>query len=385
MNKHLAALNFLVDCLSLEQTGRFADVQKKVRSNSLSWKALVDLANNQLLTPALWVSLKRSGLSDELPLDLVSYLSELHRLSTERNVQLRRQLLQAVRQLNQAGITPVLLKGAAHLVSSTYADPGVRIMSDIDLLVDKDQADTAYDSLLELGYKPDESCLKDYGSDHHHCPPLSRPGDYGNVEIHRALMVDGYADILSTGEALADAGSISCEGLSMKVLSPTHRILHNLVHSQLTDANYVTGIIPLRSLNEVAVESRHAPAPVDWGFISRRMAESGRAEVLRAYLYMAHSLLGMPWPPGQRTTLGARLYSMRCKLQLAWGWFIIWGIRWGRFSRTNIRRLYGCGNGVIELNRARARYARQTLIRYIARISGSLRFDRLMNRAVGST
>lgn len=384
MNKHLAALKFLVDCLSLEQTGRFADVQKQVRSNSLYWEALVDLANNQLLTPALWVSLKRNGLSDELPLDLVSYLSELHRLSTERNVQLRRQLLQAVRQLNQAGITPVLLKGASHLVSSIYADPGVRIMSDIDLLVDKDQADAAYDSLLELGYKSDESCLKDYGIDHHHCPPLSRPGDYGNVEIHRALM-DGYADILSTGEALADAGSISCESLSMKVLSPTHRILHNMVHSQLIDANYVKGIIPLRSLNEVAVESRHAPAPVDWGLISGRMEESGRAEVLRAYLYMAHSLLGMPWPPGRRAALGARLYSMRCKLQLAWDWFKIWGIRWGRFSTTNIRRLYGCGNGFIELNWARARYARRRLIRYIERIFGSLRFDRLMNRVAGST
>ncbi len=367
MNQHLAALQFLGDCLSLEQTGRFADVQKQVRSNSLSWKAVVYLANNHLLTPALWMSLERSGLSDELPLDLVSYLSELHGLSTERNVQLRQQLLQAVQQLNQAGITPVLLKGAAHLVSSIYADPGVRIMSDIDLLVDKDQVDAAYSSLLKLGYKPDESCLDYYGNDHHHCPPLFRPGDYGTVEIHRYLM-GGYADILSAGEVLADARSISCEGLSMKVLSPTHRILHNLIHSQLVDAHYVTGIIPLRSLNEVAVESRHAPAPSDWGFISRRMADSGQAEVLQAYLYMAHSLLRMPWPPCQRATLGARLYSVRCKRQLAWGWFNIWGIRWGRFSATNVRKLYGCGNGVIALNWARARYAQHMLIRYIARI-----------------
>jgi hypothetical protein len=83
---------------------------------------------------------------------------------------------------------------------------------------------------------------------------------------------------------------------------------------------------------------------------SRRMAENVRAEVSQAYLYMALSLLGMPWPPGQRATLGTRLYSIRCKLQLSWDWFNLWGMRWGRFSKTNIRKLYGCGNGVIELH-----------------------------------
>ncbi|VAW80813.1 hypothetical protein MNBD_GAMMA13-1937 [hydrothermal vent metagenome] len=367
MNPRLVALEFIGNCLSLESPERYLTLQQQMQADALSWEAVVELANNHLLAPALWISLQKKGLSRELPSDLANYLSDLHGLSIERNIKLREQLLEAVGQLNQSGITPVLLKGAAHLVSSMYADPGVRIMSDIDVLVDRQQTDAAYDCLLGLDYKPDESCLDDYGHDHHHCPPLFRPGDYATVEIHRNLM-DGQSKILSASEALADARAVNYEGLAMKVLSPTHRILHNLVHSQLVDAHYMAGVIPLRSLNEVAVESLHASEPPDWKFISGRLLQNGHAAVLHAYLYMANSLFDMPWPPNQRTTLGARLYSVRCKRQLAWDWFTIWGIRWGRFSATNIRKLYPCGDGVIELNRARAHYARQMLVRYVTRI-----------------
>jgi len=115
----------------------------------------VSLANNHLLTPAMWVVLKKKNLTDELPDELRDYLRELHQLSKERNAQLRAQLLEAVRQLNRIDITPVLLKGAMHLVTDVYGDTGAQIMTDIDLLVPREKINECLPALHGLGLERD--------------------------------------------------------------------------------------------------------------------------------------------------------------------------------------------------------------------------------------
>jgi hypothetical protein len=179
--------------------------------------------------------------------------------------------------------------------------------------------------------------------------------------------MDGHAEILAADEALAGARSVSFNGLAMKMLSPTHRILHNVLHSQLVDAHYVHGVIPLRSLSEVMIEDRRSPVPPDWSWIRSRMVDQRKGQVLGAYLYMANRLYRMPYPAGVRSTPGSYVHFLRCCGQLAWDWFDIWGLRVGRLSADNIRRLYGCDNGFIALNHARLRHLRRLLAGYVAR------------------
>ena len=357
MNPRLTALQVVTDCLTPDQAGDKIDaLHRQIISGRIPWENVVELANNHLLAPALWSALQEKGLTEDLPVDLVAYLQELHALSRQRNARLLQQLRQAVKALNAVGIEPVLLKGAYHLVSTLYGDTGVRIMSDIDLLVAPEAVQPAFHALLSLGYGVDEESLDDYQADHHHCPPLFRPGDYAAIEIHRELMED-FGSILSAEEALADSRSFMFDGLSLRVLSPTHRLLHNLLHSQLVDAHHQHGVIPLRSLYEAVVEVKHSPAPMDWASINRRMQARGQGPVLNAYLFMAHHLFALSLPRGHRATAGAYGHYLRCCAQLAWDWFAVWGLRWGRFSTNNIRRLYACGDSFFAVNWARLRFA----------------------------
>ena len=165
-------------------------------------------------------------------------------------------------------------------------------------------------------------------------------------------------DILPTEVGLADAQPLNFQGLSMRVLSPTHRLLHNILHSQLVDHNYADGIIPLRSLHEVVTESAANQERVDWSIIQSRMEQHSRGKALRAYLYMAHKLFGMSFPEGMGKTLLSRLYYQRCCAQLSWQWTNEWGLRLGRYSADMMRKRYGCGNGWIAVNRARFRQFR---------------------------
>ena len=342
MNQEIAALQFISRCLrNDERPESVSALRTAIRSAQLPWEAVVNLANDHLLTPALWVVLKRKNLSDELPDELRDYLRELHQLSRERNAKLQTQLLEAIRELNRIDISPVLLKGAMHLVTDMYGDPGARIMSDIDLLVPRDTVAECLTALHGLGYNAEEDIHNDYHEDHHHCAPLFRPGDYGSLEIHRSLTESPYADILPTEVALAEAQALEFQGLAMKALSPTHRLLHNILHSQLVDHNYAYGIIPLRSLHEVVTESAARQDKVDWSIIQSRMEQHNRGNVLQAYLYMAHQLFGMQFPAGTGKTLANRLYYQRCCAQLRWQWVNEWGLRLGRYSADTMRKRYG--------------------------------------------
>lgn len=353
MNTRLTALDFITRVLGSEASND--SLRTEITTGQPPWEMVVSLANDHLLTPALWVALNNRSLTNDLPEELTQYLHELHRLSCERNRQLRLQLLEATRQLNTAGITPVLLKGARHLVTTVYADPGIRIMTDIDLLISRADIPAALDTLQQLGYEPDEDVHGDYHDEHHHCAPLFRPDDYGTLEIHRHLMEPPYAAILPLDKVLSEREALEVEGARMQLLSPTHRLLHNIVHSQLVDHHHDGGIIPLRSLHEVVTEQSVNGRHVDWTMIDRQMMHHKRTRVLRAYLFMAHTLFGMPFPSQAQPTLGARLYYQRCRAQLRWRWAWRWGLRIGRYSADMMNERYACGHGWAGVNRSRVR------------------------------
>lgn len=366
MNQRINALFFITRCLANDTRPESIEaLRAEIRSGQLSWEAMISLANGQLVTPALWAALKKKGLTEELPGDLRNYLDELHQLNAQRNAHLQAQLLETVQQLNNINVSPVLLKGALHLVTDMYGDPGARIMSDIDLLVPGDDTKKCMVALQEIGYRTNEEKLDDYPEQHHHCPPLSRPDDYADIEIHRKLM-EGYADILSTETVLAQAEPLEFQGLSMKVLSPTHRALHNILHSQLVDRNYHAGILPLRSLHEMVTENTACHDTLNWPVIHSSMEGQNRSKVLRTYLYQAHRLLGFPLPAGIRKTPDCWLYYWRCVVELGWQQFETMGQRMKRYSADNIRQIYDCNDGWIPVNIARLKLVKRRISIFIA-------------------
>jgi hypothetical protein len=362
VNPRIKALFFISRCLANDtRPESVAALRTEMHSTRLSWEAVVSLANGQLITPALWVALKNKGLTAELPDELRSYLGELHRLNVARNSHLRAQLLEAVQQLNNINVSPVLLKGAMHLVTDMYGDPGARIMADIDLLVPAEDTERCMTALQELQYKPVKDIQNNYNERHHHNPPLFRRGAYGVLEIHRRVIKKQYEEILPTETAMAASEPLVLQGLSMKVLSPTHRTLHNLLHSQLVDQNYHTGIFSLRSLHEMVIEYSACHDRLNWPMIQSLMERHNRRNVFHTYLYQAHRLLGFPLPACAQKTFGCWLYFWRCVAEAGWQTCENMGHRMQRYSADNICQTHGCDNAWIPVNLARLKQVKRRL------------------------
>ena len=160
-----------------------------VRRAGIDWPRLLYTANLHFCAPLWFVRLKCDGLLPLLPAELQLYLEHLHQANTERQEILRRSVLEIVANLQHIQVPVILLKGAAVFCDDLYADPGARMMGDLDLLVSSRQIEPVKNLMQELGYEAQEDCFSKssgfFGSNApHHLPRYLKPGTPVAVEIH---------------------------------------------------------------------------------------------------------------------------------------------------------------------------------------------------------
>ncbi|WP_247972510.1 nucleotidyltransferase family protein [Bradyrhizobium sp. 195] len=131
---------------------------------------MIGLANQTLTTPALIDFVDK--FAPILPEDVCGYIRQIHRRNVLRNNRLVAQLEEAVVAMNGLEITPIMLKGASTLATAPEERRGVRLMSDLDIMVMPDQARTAVSALCAIGYDVD-----------HQTPPES---PRWHVELNRS-------------------------------------------------------------------------------------------------------------------------------------------------------------------------------------------------------
>jgi hypothetical protein len=135
---------------------------------------IVRLASDPLANPAIRRAVE--GIA-AIPDDVKAYFRSIYDMNARRNATILDGLAAALARLQDVGIEPVLLKGAASLVSGLYDDPVKRILSDIDLLISSRQIKSAEAALRPLGYTdlPSAGPRPWVKSQHRHIPPLVPP------------------------------------------------------------------------------------------------------------------------------------------------------------------------------------------------------------------
>ncbi len=355
MNPLYHNLKFVGRCLALPYDEKcIADVHRQIMGGSVSWELVIQIANNHLVTPGLWIGLKASGLDVLLDDEISRYLSELHKLNRNRNAHLKRQLLEAVATLNAAGITPLLFKGSGQLVHPLHEDSGIRIMSDLDILIPADQLATALEALNAMGYR--EAAVSYDPHKLHHWAPLLRPGDYGSIELHREALHKLVSQVLPTEGIWQNALYMNLEGVKFCLPCPTHAVLICMLHSRefrrLDDPRQFN----LRFLHDLAAITGRYPAEIDWHTVQRQMKDHGLSYVAESQLLAAQRLMGAPLPAVMKPGTTARLHHIVSLASMQWSAAELLSHRLYDFSAFQIRRHYGCSLQKISLAAFRMRY-----------------------------
>lgn len=225
------------------------------------------------LNSLLYRNLVKENSGIAVPQEVVKQLKRAYAMQCLRNTHLRSALDEILTKLTQADIPVILLKGI-FLSEVVYADPGLRPMADLDLLVRRGDLQSTTKILEELGFQPIRESEEEIEVRfQQHMPPYSRNGvvveahwSIANPESPHRVDLDGLWQRVRP--------IIGMDGLG---LSPEDLVLHLSMH--VAQHNFRLQLRGLCDLQEVI--DFYSPS-LDWTAVANRSLDwqAGRAVYL---------------------------------------------------------------------------------------------------------
>jgi hypothetical protein len=181
---------------------------KKINELVLSvtdWKYFKFLANEHGVSALVYNNLEKKGLLNYIPSEEVAALKESLMKSMTRNVFHTEVLYEVLRLFNRENLKITLLKGMA-LELNDYGNSGLRQMTDIDILLSRENCIKAMNILAASGFisfplkSPVHKLIIRYTGKH--LPTMCRDG--ASIEIHHELFGNNRNHLASL---LAERGS----------------------------------------------------------------------------------------------------------------------------------------------------------------------------------
>lgn len=196
----------------------------------LNWDHIYRQAGRYGLIPLLYYNLKFTA-PELVPEDILQKMSEIYLSSLTQSMIQIRELLQVIQLCTDHEIPIIPYKGAA-LSQQIYGDIGLRLSSDIDIIVRQQDVIRAKDLLISQGYIPQVSLTHELDTkfirvdNEHH---LSHPHKT-MIDIHWQFMSRYYLVPFEETEIWAGLKMISLDGTEILSLSTEMQIISLCIH-----------------------------------------------------------------------------------------------------------------------------------------------------------
>jgi len=279
-----------------ELTAKISALTEKIDD----WGYFTRLASEHGIAALAYYNLQQLDLAGRIPKEKAEMLHAAHLLSITRNAFHLTGAEEIISLLNSAGIKSVLLKGLA-LETTVYGNKGLRQMTDVDLLISRNDYLRARNILMENGF--DSAGLK---SGLHkpimawtgkHLPSLLRNGL--SADIHLELF-PGRKNSL-TSMMIDSAREIKLERVKAFVPDPQLMFLYlvrHLYNHELNEESQLRLYADLVALLEV-----HSEEILNYELL-KYAGEAGMSKILAWKLEPLRDLWGLDFPPWLNDFIG---------------------------------------------------------------------------------
>lgn len=257
---------------------RARELQSIIEAGSVDWEALIRISSMHGTIGLLYRNIVALGLEASVPEGIMSRMKETYFAIAAYGMRQLAEFRLFGEAMNEAGVAIMILKGA-YLAESLYRDPGLRPLSDIDIIVHEEDWPRIYPVLKEEGFSSLEN--KDFEAPP---PKLAR----FDVQSHLQFAKDGGAclefqfDLYTIGLGMVDIDGVwrravdaEVNGVPVKVPGPEDNLLHMVVHANRH------GCSRLKWLVDIA-ETLSNNMALDWNLI----VEIARREKIDACVYL---------------------------------------------------------------------------------------------------
>jgi hypothetical protein len=263
-------------------------------SAGIAWTRLLDQAEAHGVAPLVARNLDALGWPG-IPPDVRAALEAARRLNAARNLLVARVLGRALDALGRAGVPVIPLKGVA-LADSLYGDAGLRVSSDIDLLVPRQAVAPAFAVFAQFGYLPaaEEKPVEDGDinlllKSNMEYAFVSQELQACPIELHWDIAWRWPEDVPALADLWADARPGWFRGVAAWALGPEWHLLYLAVHAARHRWEALKWLV---DVHEICARDG-----LDWVRVRDKAARFGLGDVLGITLGACRTLLGTPMPP----------------------------------------------------------------------------------------
>tara|TARA_B100001564_G_scaffold333220_1_gene320720 strand:- start:2776 stop:3786 length:1011 start_codon:yes stop_codon:yes gene_type:complete len=225
--------------------------------NNINYENFIKISSSHLMLPAIYSIMKREDFLKYIPKDLNMFLKEIYRMNKERNVVLKKEILEISKFLNEHDIKYTLIKGSSMIMKNIFIDIGERMVGDIDILINEDQADKVINLLNKKGYF-NEYLYKFWDSNVY--PNFINKKRFFSLDIHKNLLPKKYKNLISSSEALERSINLAN---GVKVLNNYHEINYLIYNYQLCDFGYLRANYSIKKLYDIQRLSTNNKTEID--------------------------------------------------------------------------------------------------------------------------
>jgi hypothetical protein len=273
--------------------------------SDLDWDAILDAAERHRLAPLVYHSLRSLGEHGGVPATAMERLRRLYYWQAARNAHFHGELRRIVGAFSQAGVSAIVLKGAA-IAELVYENIALRPMQDLDLLVRKADLNTADRIVRGLGYAPNQSyrSAEWYREHHHHLAPYASAQTQAVVEVHHDVLPPSAAVRPSLDELWRHARSVRIASVRTLVLAPEHLLVHLCLDVSCVDA-FVGRLL---TLCDISAAIERYENEIDWIRLLSTVRDQDAERFVYYPLWLARRMVGARVP---ETVLQQLQASMR--------------------------------------------------------------------------
>lgn len=253
-----------------------------------NWDYFTNIVLLNSIGPLLYINLSSAKNKHLIPAKTLMMFKQTYMMLLSRNMILYDHFKNAVCAFSEKGISVIGLKGI-FLAEKIYKDIGLRQLSDIDILVRKEDVMQCRDILTGLGYQTKTRIKSEFIKstyDIKHLPPLVMKGV--SIELHTKIHTDSFDFNISMDDFWSRASATTISETPCLQLNPVDLIIHQCIH---LDVHIHSGKIRFYYICDIAAIIKHYQKEIDWQLLVTLTEKYNCKKIVFSYLYLCNKYL----------------------------------------------------------------------------------------------
>ncbi len=283
----------LVYCARMTMNEDITYNVKEILNRGLNWDYIIEKSRRHGIQSLLYWNLNRTDGGKNVPKEVMAKLKKMYYENAARNMLLYDELGTVLRALKDDGVDVISLKGA-FLAEAVYRNIGLRPMSDIDLLIKKEDLHKVKKELARLGYSTPV-----YPTHLHE----KIQNQLQNNEVHyinqgKKIMIDMHWGIVPSiipfqvdiNKFWENAQPVKIAGIETLMPAPEDSLLHLCLHLD-EHINISNAPHPqFKGYSDIVAVIMHYEEKINWKYLVESSKNYGIEEPVYHGLYIASKL-----------------------------------------------------------------------------------------------